>query len=90
MLEGQKNAWYRVDIVDYLEEDGYAEYQQIIAEALQEAGQQRDLDMDALVAALVNDISVTDSDEVESMIGFFGRHAACGRRSVVGQNGRGL
>lgn len=70
LLEGQKNAWYSVDIADYLEEDGYAEYQQIIAEALQEAGQQRDLDMEALVAALVNDISVTDSDEVESMIGF--------------------
>lgn len=70
LLEGQKNAWYSVDIADYLEEDGYAEYQQIIAEALQEAGQQRDLDMDALVAALVNDISVTDSDEVENMIGF--------------------
>lgn len=68
LLEGQQDAWYSLDIADFLDGADYARYKQLLA-VVQERKQQRSLDLDSLLAELINGLSVTDSYNAADTLG---------------------
>lgn len=69
LFQGQKNAWYRLSIQDYLDETGYQEYVQLVQKAQQEAAvSDTEFSLDEVLTEVINEMPLNDSYDVQSTL----------------------
>ena len=68
LVQGSEDKWYYLDIEEYLNQEEYEQYMDVVQELLKEIEKQNLTEMDAALALTIQNLNLNNADEVKSVL----------------------